>query len=93
LETPSGFFQLTLQGVNLLGDGVEFFLCNGSRGNNLMSFAVGFAERSSDSFSDASDLVLCSHVEPPEGDTPSYTEDTRTRQRKIGEKREFAFFN
>jgi len=64
LEAPGGLFELPFQGVHLFGDVAQFFSGNRTGANNLMRFAIGFAERAADFYGDFLKLIF-GHGTPP----------------------------
>ena len=60
-EALAGLGQLALEGVDLLCNILKLFLSKGSSPDDLMSFAVRFAQRATDSRSDLIELALLSH--------------------------------
>jgi hypothetical protein len=65
LQTLGGFCQLALQSVNLFGNVVKLLLGQRSSPDNLMSFAVRFAECPADTRGDLIELAFLSHARPP----------------------------
>lgn len=60
-ETLAGFCQLALEGVNLFRNILKLFLGKRASPDDLMSFAVRFAQRASDFRCDLIELALLSH--------------------------------
>src|SRR5580658_4413308 len=75
LETFCGFLELALEGCNLFGDRLEFFLGERTCLYNFVGFAIRFADGAADACGDLCELTLLGHVSPPIARQPSYTQD------------------